>query len=128
MNILEKLNNIDEQCSQFSESDDKMQIDDDLYASDKFTSSSDNEEDIIIDKSIGQNKKRLLLITESESDFDDQHVETSADGIILEVTETISKPRRTLAHNIFNEKCCSTGYACCFIVVHVLFLSVSNCL
>ena len=43
MNLLEKINNIDEQCSQFYENDDKMQAYDELYATNKFTSNRDNK-------------------------------------------------------------------------------------
>ena len=60
MKLIKKINNIDEQCSQFTESNDKMQTDDDLYATDKFTSSNDNEVKIIIYKRRGQKKKRSL--------------------------------------------------------------------
>ena len=72
-----------------------MQIHHDLYTTVKFTSGSDKEKEIIIDKRQEQKKKRSLLSFESESDFVDEHIKTSVDGTILEVIKAGSDPGST---------------------------------
>ena len=100
MKLLEKIN-IDEQYSQFSESDDKIQTDNYLYGTDKFNSGSYHEEEIIIDKRrtkeeiIIEFRKWVILSTKTS-------VETSADGTVWEVIDICSKSGRTSAHNTFN--------------------------
>lgn len=84
MKLLEKINNVNEECSDFYETEDNMERDDDLFTTDELESPDrNNEKKNIINKRRGQNRRRLLLNFESESDVKHQHIEIASNGTVL---------------------------------------------
>ena len=117
MKLLDKINNVDEECSNFDEQDlskieDNMESDNDLFAADELEfPDRNNEKENIINKRREHKRSRLLLSSESESDIKGQHIKIASDETVSEKIEEISKLGRTPVHNIFREVFGPTGYA-----------------
>jgi len=111
MQLLEKINNIDEDYSEISEDESSFQTDSEQCATDDFTSESDKEEDVMISKRRGKKRIRLLLSSESEDEVKDQGMRTAPDGTVWEEMDEITRNSKAAVHNIFRELSGPTGYA-----------------
>lgn len=117
--LLEKINNIDEECSESKEEElsesevDNIEQHDDLFDTTDSCQSSgtDSEAENMLNMRKGQKRKKLLLSSESESDVEDQCIETATDGTVWQEIEEGSTPGRAPIHNIFREVAGPTGYA-----------------
>ncbi|XP_019888834.1 uncharacterized protein LOC109611302 [Ooceraea biroi] len=89
-----------------------MENDDIFDTNDEYKSSdTDNEEENILNTRRGQKRMRFILSSESESDEDDQRIETAADGTVCQEIKEGSKLGRAPLHNIFRDVSDPTGYA-----------------
>lgn len=116
---LEIINNIDEECSEFSEDelsesevDSIEQHDDSFDTTDECESTGkESEDENILNIHRGQKRKRLLSSSESESDVEDRCTEIAADGTIWQEIQEGSTPGRAPIYNIFREVVGPTAFA-----------------
>ncbi|XP_072760337.1 uncharacterized protein [Anoplolepis gracilipes] len=120
--LLQKINNISEECSEIdeclqSESEDELndsfESDHELDSDYENYSSSTNEEEDNLNASRG--RKRMRLLTDSEDDSEEsnerQNIEIAIDGTVWKKIETSSSPGRLPLHTIFKDVSGPTGHA-----------------
>lgn len=108
--LLEKINNIDEECS-----DDDQEIFDiendnaenyDLFETDLNT--DENEENV---SNIRRGRKRRRFLVNSDNENEEEIIETAIDGTVWQEVKEESNPGRAPIPNIFRVTSGSTGYS-----------------
>ncbi|KAL9905270.1 rhodopsin 4 isoform 1-T4 [Glossina fuscipes fuscipes] len=110
INLLDKINNIDENCSEDDQEvydiDDDDDDDDGENYYDLFNSDADEKN--ILNTRRGQKRKRFIVSSESENE---EEIETAMDGTVWKKVNEASNSGRTSIYNIFKEISGPTGYA-----------------
>uniref|UniRef100_A0A1B0G696 Uncharacterized protein n=1 Tax=Glossina morsitans morsitans TaxID=37546 RepID=A0A1B0G696_GLOMM len=104
--VIDKINNIDEDCSE----DDQEVYDIDDDAAENYCDSfdSDTDEENILNIQRGQKRKRFIVSSESENE---EEIENAVDGTVWKKIKEGSNSGRTSIYNIFKEVSGPTGYA-----------------
>lgn len=109
--LLEKINNIDEECSEddqeiFDIENDNAENDYDLFENDSNT--DENEENV---SNVRRGRKRRRFLVSSDSENEEEVIETAIDGTVWQAVKEGSNPGRAPIHNIFRETSGPTGYS-----------------
>ncbi|XP_012342029.1 LOW QUALITY PROTEIN: uncharacterized protein LOC105735448 [Apis florea] len=105
INLLEKINNIDEDCSE--DDQEFSDIDNDIAENNCDLFDSDSDEENILNIRRGQKRKRFIVSSESKNE---KNIETAIDGIVWEKIKGEYNRERTPIYNIFKEISGPTGY------------------
>lgn len=120
--LLQKINNISEECSEIdesSQSESEDELNDSFESDHEFDSdyenysSSTNEEEDNLNASRGRKKMRLLTDFEDDSEESNerQNIEIAIDGTVWKKIETSSSPGRPPLHTILKDVSGPTGHA-----------------
>ena len=108
--LLEKINDIDAECSEDDQEILDMEIDNtenyDPLETDSNT--DENEENI---SNVCRRRKRRRVLVSSDSENDEEVSEIAMDGTVWQEVKTGSNPGRAPSHNIFRETSGPTGYS-----------------
>ncbi|XP_043506202.1 uncharacterized protein LOC122526712 [Polistes fuscatus] len=104
--LLDKINNIGEDCSE----DDQVvsDIDNDTAENNCDLFDSETDEENILNIRRGQKRKRLIVSSESENE---EEIETAMNGTVWQKIKEGSNRGRAPIYNIFKEISGPTGYA-----------------
>uniref|UniRef100_A0A1A9US35 DDE_Tnp_1_7 domain-containing protein n=1 Tax=Glossina austeni TaxID=7395 RepID=A0A1A9US35_GLOAU len=106
IHLFDKINNIDEDCSE--DDQEVYDIDDDAVKNYCDSFDSDTDEENILNIRRGQKRKRFIVSSESENE---KEIETVMDGTVWKKIKEGSNSGKTLIYNIFKEVLGPTGYA-----------------
>lgn len=106
INLLEKINNIDEVCSE--DDQEVSDIDNDTAENNCDLFYSDTDEENILNIRRGQKRKRFIVSSDSENE---EEIETAMDGTVWQKIKEGSDRGRAPVYNISKEISGPTGYA-----------------
>ncbi|XP_043256442.1 uncharacterized protein LOC122399666 [Colletes gigas] len=98
INLLDKINNIDEDCSE--DDQEVSDFDDDTAENNCDLFDSDTDEENILNIRRGQKRKRFIVSSESENE---EGIETAMDGTVWQKIKEGSNRGRAPIYNIFKE-------------------------